>query len=134
MSKKKKNTTPWQYEKQEKILGAKGGSWRSKKMETRVYQLNIKEYKLSSTSQFTVQLTLIIYTSHAVQLIAEAVYTSRFKHMQTRWCHLFRVFVDVAARFNWRWESKHVMQRKGINLALNRCIPGDVNCSETSLV
>ena len=46
--KKKKNTVPWWFEKQKKIFGAKGGSWRSKKMETIVYQSSIrKKYKLS---------------------------------------------------------------------------------------
>ena len=40
-NRKKKNTAPRWLEKQEKILGAKGGRWRSKKMETTVYQSNI---------------------------------------------------------------------------------------------
>ena len=40
-SRKKKNTAPRWFEKQKKILEAKGGSWRSKKMETPVYQSNI---------------------------------------------------------------------------------------------
>ena len=41
-----KNTAPWWFEKQKNILGAKGGGWRSKKMETTVHKLNIKkEYK-----------------------------------------------------------------------------------------
>ena len=39
----KKNTDPWWFEKQENILGAKRGSCRSKKMETTVYQSNIKK-------------------------------------------------------------------------------------------
>ena len=46
-SRKKKNTAPWWLEKQEKILGAKGGSWRSKRMETTVYQLNIRIFHKS---------------------------------------------------------------------------------------
>ena len=36
-----KNRAPRSFEKQKKILGAKGRSWRSKKMETTVYQSNI---------------------------------------------------------------------------------------------
>ena len=39
--KKKKKTAPRWFEKQEKILGATGGSWKSKKMETTVFQSNI---------------------------------------------------------------------------------------------
>ena len=35
--KKKKNTAPRWFEKQEKILGVNGGSWRFKNMETWVY-------------------------------------------------------------------------------------------------
>ena len=46
-SRKKKNTAPRWFEKQEKILGAKGGSWRSKKMETTVYQSNISIFHKS---------------------------------------------------------------------------------------
>ena len=47
---RKKNTAPWWSEKQ-KVLGAKGRSWRSKNMETTVYQLSTrKKYKLSSIS------------------------------------------------------------------------------------
>ena len=38
---KKKNTAPRWFEKQMKILGAKGVSWRSKKMETTVCYSNI---------------------------------------------------------------------------------------------
>ena len=44
MSRKKKNRAPWWFKNQKKILGAKGGSWRSKEMETTVYQsINHKE-------------------------------------------------------------------------------------------
>jgi hypothetical protein len=40
--------------KQKKILGAKRGSWRSKKEETTVYHIKIKKkYKLSSTHPWT---------------------------------------------------------------------------------
>ena len=46
-SRKKKNTAPRWLEKQEKILGAKGGSWRSKKMVTTVYQSNISNFHKS---------------------------------------------------------------------------------------
>ena len=46
-SRKKKITAPRWFEKQEKILGAKGGSWRSKKMETTVYQSNISIFRKS---------------------------------------------------------------------------------------
>ena len=46
-SRKKKNTASRWFEKEKKILGAKGRSWRSKKMETTVYPINIrKKYKL----------------------------------------------------------------------------------------
>ena len=38
----RKNTAPRWFEKQ-KILGAKGGSWRLKKMETTVYHTNIRK-------------------------------------------------------------------------------------------
>ena len=41
--KKKNNTAPWWFEKPKKLFGAKGGSWRLKKMETTVYQSNIKK-------------------------------------------------------------------------------------------
>ena len=46
-SRKKKNTAPRWFEKQEKIFWAKGGSWRSKKMETTVHQLNISIFHKS---------------------------------------------------------------------------------------
>ena len=46
-SSRKKNTAPSWFEKQGKILGAKGGSWRSKKMETTVYQSNISIFHKS---------------------------------------------------------------------------------------
>ena len=53
MSWKKKNAVPWRFEKQE-TMGAKGGSWRSRKVEKTVYQSNIrKKYKLSSISSRT---------------------------------------------------------------------------------
>ena len=44
----RKNMAPSLYEKYKKILGAKGGSWRSKKTETTVYQSN-----MSSISPWT---------------------------------------------------------------------------------
>ena len=48
------NTAPWWIQKQKKILGAKGGSLRSKKMETTIYQSRIrKKYKLSSIISWT---------------------------------------------------------------------------------
>ena len=46
-SRKKKNTAPWWFEKHEKILGAKGGGWGSKGMETTVYQSNISIFHKS---------------------------------------------------------------------------------------
>ena len=46
-SRKKKNTAPRWFEKQEKILRMKGGSWRSKKMETTVHQSNISIFHKS---------------------------------------------------------------------------------------
>ena len=50
-TRKVKNTAPWWFEKQKKILRAKGGRWRSKKMVTTVYELNIrKKYTFSSIS------------------------------------------------------------------------------------
>ena len=45
--KKKKNTASRWFQKHEKILGAKGGSWGSKKMETTVYQVNISIFHKS---------------------------------------------------------------------------------------
>ena len=39
---RKKNTAPWWFEKEKKILEAKRGSWRSKKMETILYKSNIR--------------------------------------------------------------------------------------------
>ena len=44
---KKTNTAPWWFEEQKKILGIKGGSWRSEKMETTVYQSNISIFHKS---------------------------------------------------------------------------------------
>ena len=46
-SRKKKKTAPRWFEKQKKILGDKGGSWRSKKMETTVYQSTISIFHKS---------------------------------------------------------------------------------------
>ena len=41
-----KNTAPRWFEKQKKILGFKGGSWKSKKVETIVYQSNLPTYSM----------------------------------------------------------------------------------------
>ena len=53
-SRKKNNTAPRWFEKQEKILGAERGSWRSKKMETTVY------HNISNISIFHKSLDLLI--------------------------------------------------------------------------
>ena len=60
-SRKKKNTAPWWFEKQKKILGAEGGSWRSKKMEMTADQSNMrKKYIFHKSIDLLISNILII--------------------------------------------------------------------------
>ena len=58
-SRKKKNTAPWWFEKQ-KILGAKGGSWRSKMVEMTVLSHKHKEERQVKASTSPCLIIIII--------------------------------------------------------------------------
>ena len=63
---RKKNTAHWWFQKQKKILVGIGGSWKSKKMETTVYESNISIFRKS--------MDLLISSIHSNNNIGIAVH------------------------------------------------------------
>jgi hypothetical protein len=74
---RKKTTVPWWFEKQKKILGAKGGSWRSKQMETTVYQSKIRKKYIKILKNY----------SCGLQLPREPYQSTRLLQLTGKWQH-----------------------------------------------